>query len=632
MTKKNLTEYDFPKELKGMTANELDLLTYEIRDFLIDMVSKTGGHLAPNLGVVELTIALHRVFNIPKDKIVWDVGHQAYIHKILTGRASQFHTLRKKDGLSGFPKRDESDADVFDSGHASTSISAAMGLAEARDIRGGKEHVIAVIGDGAMTGGAAFEGINNAGIRQTRLIVVLNDNEMSISHNIGSLSQHLRRLRISKTYQNAKDTVKKNIIKIPAFGDTLYRGLGHTKDLIHYAVISECIFEALGFDYYGPVDGHDLPQLLRVFETSKRFEKPTLIHVVTKKGKGYRNAELNPQKFHGINAFDPETGLEIHASKGASYSKIAGEKLLQLAEADENITAITAAMMDGTGLGGFAKRFPNRFFDVGIAEQHAVTFAAGLALGGRKPFVCIYSSFLQRAYDQLLIDISMQKLPVVFLIDRAGNVGPDGETHHGVFDLSYLSTLPNFLVLAPSDGEELRKMITFAAGYCEGPVAIRYPRGEASPVVAMGGKSAVNDGDAVQETEMRSRVLKRGKDAEIWTVGPMASMGIEASKLLKKENISVKVVDARCVKPFDTVALKNVAKRGVPILTLEDNVRAGGFGSQVQTFFMQNNYKNAVYTLAWPDEFVPQGATPEMMREYGLTAENVAEQIKRLLK
>ena len=477
--KKDLTQYRFPEDLKNMSDEEMELLSYAIREFLIEHVSKTGGHLASNLGVVELTIALHKIFDSPRDKIIWDVGHQSYVHKILTGRADAFDTLRQFGGLSGFPKGKESAHDAFDTGHSSTSISAAAGYAAARDIQGEDYEVVAVIGDGSLTGGMAYEALNNIGASKSKLIVILNDNGMSISPNIGGISRHLGSLRTSKGYLSAKSFVKNKIGAIPSVGKGIAQGLADIKNDIKYTILERggVLFEELGFTYFGPVDGHHLPELLDVLSKAKNLNEPVLIHVITKKGKGYRNAEQNPGKFHGIGSFDPETGKEAAKSEKPTYSKVMGEYLTELAKKDPRVVAITAAMGEATGLGGFAEKFPERFFDVGIAEQHAVTFAAGLAKAGMRPFVCIYSSFLQRAYDQMLEDVCMQELPVTFMIDRAGIVGADGETHHGIFDLSYLATMPQLTVLAPTSDEMLRASMDFAMEQV-GPCAIRYPRGE----------------------------------------------------------------------------------------------------------------------------------------------------------
>ena len=477
--KKNICDYDFPGELKQMSEKELDLLTYSIRDFLIENVAKTGGHLASNLGVVELTIALHKSFDCPKDKIIWDVGHQAYVHKILTGRAKDFSTLRQFGGLSGFPKTCESPYDCFNTDHSTTSISAAAGMAAARDLKGEKHETIAVIGDGSLTGGMAYEALNNIGASKSKVIVVLNDNGMSISPNIGGVSNHLDSLRTSKGYLSVKKFIKNKIAAIPSVGKGIARGLADIKNDIKYSMMDYggVLFEELGFTYFGPVDGHDITKLCDAFERAKMLNEPVLIHVITKKGKGYRNAEKAPGRFHGIEPFDPETGEVLNKPKRPTYSKLMGEHLVSLARKDERIVAITAAMGEATGLGAFAREFPDRYFDVGIAEQHAVTFAAGLAKEGMRPFVCIYSSFLQRAYDQMIHDVCMQKLPVTFMIDRAGVVGADGETHNGVFDLSYLNPMPNMTVLVPPYDKALTDCMDFALEL-DGPCAIRYPKGE----------------------------------------------------------------------------------------------------------------------------------------------------------
>jgi 1-deoxy-D-xylulose-5-phosphate synthase len=442
---------------------------------------------------------------------------------------------------------------------------------------------------------------------------------MSISDNIGSLSKHMRNLRSSKSYLELKQSLKKNVSKIPAFGDNIYSGLDHFRGIMHYAIINESIFEALGFKYYGPVDGHDLNALIKIFNTIKDINEPTLVHAITKKGKGYKNAEIHPDKFHGIGPFSPETGLPTNRSEIPSYSKIAGEALIALANTDHNVVAITAAMADGTGLDEYSKKFPRRFFDVGIAEQHAVTFAAGLALGGLKPFVCIYSTFLQRAFDQIITDVSLQDLPVVFLIDRAGNVGQDGETHHGVFDLSYLSTIPNMRVLAPSDGNQLRAMIRYANGNATGPIAIRFPRGSAEPL------QAIDSNDNAEFDVASSRVLRDGTDLEIWTVGPMASKALAAAEILQSKGISAKVMDTRTVKPLDEEMLAQTGRSGIPIITVEDSSLVGGFGQRVAAYLTSQGFVNRVRNIGWPDVFVPQGNTEDLMEEYGLSANKITE-------
>ncbi|MDR1953406.1 MAG: 1-deoxy-D-xylulose-5-phosphate synthase [Clostridiales Family XIII bacterium] len=634
MLKKQLTDYDFPGDLRTMTEDELELLSYEIRDFLIEKIAKTGGHLAPNLGVVELTIAIHRVFDVPEDQVVWDVGHQAYVHKILTGRAGAFDSLRQYGGLSGFPKSNESAADIYNSGHSSTSISAAMGLAAARDLAGADHKVLAVIGDGAMTGGQAFEGLNNAGHRKTDLIVILNDNAMSISKNIGSLSQHLSKLRTSQAYQKMKRSLKKTITGIPGVGEGLYRGLDHVRDLMRYAVISESIFEDLGFSYYGPVDGNNLRETVEILESAKNIGGPILIHVITKKGKGYRNAEKSPDKFHSTGPFDTETGVALSKSKGDTWSGLCGKSLIALAKEDARVIAITAAMKDGTGLIPFANRFPSRFFDVGIAEAHAVTFAAGLAIGGMRPFFCCYSSFLQRAYDQIAMDVAMQNLPVVFMIDRAGNVGPDGETHHGVFDLSYLRHIPNMTVMAPADGSELFAMMAYALRREDGPCAIRYPKGIPTELTSPRLKGLANDprGDEAYHliAPGKSAVLRAGEDVEIWAVGNMAGVALAAADLLNERGIAAKVVNPRFVKPFDEAALRAAGERGTPLLTVEDNAIKGGFGEGVLSFLAANGYENRALALGWPDTFITHGSVKRLMTKYGLDAAGVARQAEKL--
>jgi 1-deoxy-D-xylulose-5-phosphate synthase len=626
MLKNDITDYDFPRDLADMSTDELELLSYEIRDFLIQSVARTGGHLAPNLGVVELTIALHRAFDVSNDKIVWDVGHQSYVHKILTGRASDFGMLRGFGGVSGFPKTCEDKSDVYNSGHSSTSISAAMGLAEARDILKQDHHVVAVIGDGAMTGGLAYEGLNNAGSRKTKLIVVLNDNEMSISENTGSISQHLRNLRTSKGYLEMKKSLSKTLPRIPGVGESLYRGLNAARNMVRDAVIAESIFEDMGFLYYGPVDGHNISELLQYLELAKTLDAPVLIHAITQKGKGYKNAEANPDKFHGIGPFDSETGIELNLPDTNNWSALAGKKVAAHAELGSNIVAITAAMTDGTGLSGFAEKFPDRFFDVGIAEQHAVTSAAGLALGGMRPFVFCYSSFLQRAYDQILMDVALQNLPVIFMVDRAGCVGQDGETHHGLFDLSYLGHIPNLTIFAPADEAALDAAIIDALGITDGPCAIRYSRGVPVPLPEI----AQNVSRECQV--IRPLVTVDAPDARIIAVGNMTRTALEAADLLSKNhNIHTEVIDAYRVKPLDEDGLARIFADGKPVITLEDNVRSGGFGEKIATFADMNGFANKTKILAWPDKFLTHGAISDLMRADGLDASGVTASVKEFL-
>lgn len=607
------------EKVRNMQLKELELLSYEIREFLIDNVSKTGGHLASNLGAVELTVALHHVFNFPDDKLVWDVGHQAYVHKILTGRAEEFSTLRQTNGMSGFPKRSESEYDVFDSGHSSTSISAAFGMAAARDLVGDKYDVIAVIGDGALTGGTAYEGLNNAGAAdKTKTIVILNDNGMSISPATGSMTKHLSSLRTSNGYLKFKKNLKKRLNNKP----TLYRYMENMKDSLKYALVDgSAIFEELGFTYLGPIDGHNLETCINTLKLAKRTEGPVLVHVITKKGKGYVNAEKAPNKFHGVAPFDQETGKPLVVSNSISFSKAFGDKMCSLAANDKRIVAISAAMVDGTGLSDFALKYPDRLFDVGIAEGHAVSFASGLALSGLRPVVAIYSTFLQRAYDQMLIDICMQNLPVVFALDRAGNVGNDGETHHGVFDISYLSSMPNMTVLAPTDGNELANMLDYAISL-NGPCAIRYPRG-----------SAVNELIPKENSfDGKSILLKHGTDCEIWAVGKMFSAAFKAAEILDKKGINTGVVNVRSIKPLDSDMIKDTSKRTKMIVTLEDNTLIGGFGSGMLSFLNENNIQIPIMSIGWPDKFTEQGNTDDLFAKYGLTAEAVAERISEFVE
>lgn len=630
MALKHINEYNFPDDLKELSDDELALLSYDIRDFLITSVSKTGGHLASNLGIVEITMALHKVFNTPYDKIVWDVGHQCYVHKILTGRADQFESLRQENGLSGFPKNTESAHDIFNSGHSSTSISAAMGIANARDLKDEKYKVVAVIGDGAMTGGLAFEGLNNAGTQKTNMIVVLNDNEMSISESTGSVSAHLNRLRSSKSYQGIKKTVRKRIENIPAIGESVAKGIEKSKDMLRNILIFQGIFEEMGFRYYGPVDGNDVHEMVEVLEMAKTLDGPILIHAMTQKGKGYLNAEKNPSKFHGIGPFDAETGKELNTSTKPSYSRVFGDKLIEMAAKDDRIVAITAAMKDGTGLTGFAERFPERFFDVGIAEAHAVTFASGLAIGGYKPYINIYSTFMQRAYDQIIMDVCMQNLPVVFLLDRAGNVGSDGETHHGVFDISYLKHMPNMTVLAPKDGTELREMLEYANNL-DSPCAIRFPRGSATvenieikPIVT--GKSEPLSHYVPKDEAMV-------KPVHLWATGKMVGIAEYVEEILKRKKVPVDLINARFIKPIDEEALLYSAKNAGLIVTLEDNVVTGGFGESVNTYLSsQGRYNYKLLNIGWPDEFIPQGNTDSIMKKYGMDPKSIAKKIEKLLE
>lgn len=614
-----LKEHKFPQDLKSMGYDDLELLTYEIRDFLIDQVSKTGGHLSSNLGVVELSIALHKSFDTPRDKLIWDVGHQTYVHKILTGRGDRFPTLRQTGGMSGFPKSGESPYDPFDTGHSSTSISLGLGLAAARDLAGEDYNVIAVIGDGALTGGLSFEALNNVGNSDTKMIVVLNDNGMSIAPNTGSLSKHLGRLRGSRKYISMKEHIKKNVSKVPLIGEGVVAGMQHARDYIKYAVIEDgVLFEELGLKYFGPIDGHNIREMCETFEMAEECDGPVLVHVMTQKGKGYSKAEADPGKFHGIGPFDMETGREEGRGAGISYSKIFGKKLAEMAERDEKIVAISAAMTEGTGLASFGRKFPERLFDVGIAEGHAVTFAAGLAKGGYKPFVAIYSTFLQRAYDQIMEDVCLQKLPVVFCVDRAGIVGADGETHHGIFDISYLSHMPNITIMAPKDGRELEDMLQYASEM-KAPCAIRYPRGAA---VDMEKINKIQKG--------RSHQLARGGDAEIWALGAMAEKAAAAAAILREKNISVSVINMEFAKPLDRDRLMKSAGRYPLIVTLEDNVVTGGAGEKIRSLLADEDVR--VVNIGWPDKFIEHGTCEELYRKYGMDARSIAERIEKELE
>ncbi|AKT46965.1 1-deoxy-D-xylulose-5-phosphate synthase [Eubacterium sulci ATCC 35585] len=608
----HIKDYKLPEDIKSMDENSLELLSTGIRAFLIDTISKTGGHLASNLGVVEISVGLHRIFDFPKDKLIWDVGHQSYIHKILTGRADQFSTLRQNDGMSGFPKRSESEYDVYDTGHSSTSISAAMGLAVARDLNKSDEEVIAVIGDGAMTGGPSFEALNNLGSLGSKVIIVLNDNGMSISEINGGLSEHLSKLRTSSEYQNTKNNIKKAINKIPDLGKPLSKGIAGLKRAVKYAIFSGgVIFEELGITYLGPFDGNNMSDVLRGLNQAKNAPGPVLVHFKTKKGKGYKQAEQNPDKFHGIGAFDKETGVTLSKSQ-TSYSEIFGKKMFELAEKNDKLVALTAAMCTATGLDQMRDKYPKRVFDVGIAEAHACIFAAGLALGGMHPVVAIYSSFLQRAYDEIIEDVCLQKLPVTFAIDRAGIVGADGETHHGIFDLSYLLPLPNMTVLAPCDAHQLEDMLEYAISK-DAPFAIRYPRG-----------SADMTSHIECSFELKNNVISEGKDVNIIAVGTMLNKAIKASEILKEQGIDAKVCSASVLKPFDDSIIDSSDKL---IVTLEDNLIRGGFGEYIAA-----NYTNRVVKLGWPDKFIEHGDCEYLYKKYGLDAESIAERIRQELE
>ena len=610
-----------PGDIKEFSFEELPALCFEIRELLIDTLSKKGGHLSSNLGAVELTVALHRVFSPPKDKLIFDVGHQSYTHKILTGRRKDFETLREKGGLSGFPKRSESDCDAFDSGHASTSISAGLGMATARDLLKEDYKVVSVIGDGALTGGLAYEAMNNAGALKSNFIIVLNDNGMSISENVGGLSRQLTSLRTSSGYTNLKAQVQSSLERIPVYGEKLVAQIRKTKSGIKQLVIPGMIFEQMGIMYLGPVDGSNIKQMEKVLRSAARYKGCVLVHVITKKGKGFLPAERHPSRFHGADPFDRETGLPL-STKNPSYTDIFSTVIRKLGQRDEKVCCITAAMMDGTGLKRFRNLFPERFFDVGIAEEHAVTFAAGLSLSGMKPFVCIYSSFLQRAYDEILMDVCMQDLHVVFCIDRAGVVGHDGPTHHGLFDLSYLSSMPNIIVLSPKNKWELSDMMKYALSE-DHPVAIRYPRGEACTLFKEKRQEIVR---GKSEVICDTREGKEG--VVIIALGKMVENAYNALPLLKKDNIGALLVNARFVKPLDTDLLDEVSDASL-IVTLEDNVVTNGLGSNVADHLLSKGYSGGFLRLGFSDEFIPQGDCKELYDDHSLSPEGIYQAVKQ---
>ncbi len=610
-----------PADIKKLDINTLEKLAEEIREFLIEKVSKTGGHLASNLGVVELTLALHAVFETPNDKIIWDVGHQSYVHKIITERRERFDTLRQLEGISGFPKVNESVHDCFNTGHSSTSISAALGIAKARDIKKEKYSVIAIIGDGALTGGMAFEALNDAGRSPNNIIVILNDNEMSISKNVGGLSRYLSKIRTEPMYFKVKEDLDIILNKIPAIGKGAAKALGAVKGSVKYLIVPGMIFEELGFKYLGPIDGHDLNELNRVLSRAKSLKGPVLIHICTQKGRGYTYAEESPHVFHGISPFEIETG-EVIANKGPGYSEIFGRELIKAAEKNEKVVAITAAMPHGTGLDSFSKKYPERFFDVGIAEQHAVTFAAGLAANGLKPVFAVYSSFLQRSYDQILHDVALQNLNVVFAIDRAGIVGEDGETHQGLYDLSYLNHIPNMTIIAPSDYSEHIRMIDYAVNEHNGPIALRYPRGR--------GKEELFEPLPVKFGQ--GVTVREGKDITIVSIGVMLETALTVSEMLDKLGISAEVINARFAKPLDSKLILTSAVKTRKVVTLEDNSSIGGFGSGVLEMMNQKGINVKTRIFGFPDEGITQGARNDLFKKFKLDPESLVNDILKMWK
>jgi len=622
----DLIEIKDPSFLKKMNITELEGLSQDIRDFIISKLSVTGGHIGPNLGVVELTIALHREFNSPKDKILWDVGHQSYIHKILTGRAGQFDTLRQYKGLCGFPKMIESEHDVWETGHSSTSLSAAMGMAIARDLKKEKNFIVPVIGDGALTGGMALEALNHIGHEKKDMIVVLNDNEMSIAPNVGALHNVLGQLRTAGKYNKAKDELEYLLKKIPAVGGKLAATAERVKDSLKYLLVSGMFFEELGFTYLGPIDGHDYENLIENIRYAKKTSGPVLLHVITKKGKGYTPAEQDKVgTWHGTGPYKIETGTFVKSPAGGpAWSALVSETVRKLARADERIVAITPAMPVGSKLEGFASEFPDRMFDVGIAEQHAATVAAGLATQNMKPFLAIYSTFLQRAYDQVVHDICRPNLNVFIGIDRAGLVGADGETHQGVFDINFLRHLPNIVIMMPKDENEGQHMVNTAIHYNDGPIAMRYPRGNGYGVPMDEKLKTIPIGSWEQ--------LKDGEEAAILTFGTTIPMAMEAAAKLESQGISVKVINARFIKPLDEKLLHQLLKQKMPILTLEEGALPGGFGSAILEFAHENGYHSSVIErMGIPDRFIEHGSVDRLLDEIGLTTENVVANLKKLI-
>ena len=613
-----LEKINKPNDIHKIALADFPQLADEIRQFLIESVSRTGGHLASNLGAVELTLALHNVLDFPEDKLIWDVGHQAYTHKILTGRKDAFATLRKEGGLSGFPKRAESDCDAFDAGHSSNSISAGLGYVRARDLLGRKNHVVSVIGDGALTGGMAYEALNNAAELDTNFIIVINDNNMSISKNVGGMSTYLSALRTAEAYTGMKIGVTKAVKKIPKVGTAMVDAVRRTKSSIKQLFIPGMLFENMGLTYLGPVDGHNMRQMMKLFNEAKRVEGAVVVHVITEKGRGYKPASTYPDRFHGTGPFDIQTGKALTVKKAPTYTDVFAKGMVRLGEENTKLAAITAAMPEGTGLKAFQQAFPDRFFDVGIAEEHAVTFAAGLALGGIVPVVAVYSSFLQRAVDQILHDVCMQKLHVIFAIDRAGLVGADGETHQGNFDLSYLSMMPGMTVMAPKNDWELEAMLE-AAVNGDGPYAIRYPKG-----------TACTEFQQFQAPILRGKaeILSKGKKAAILAVGSMVSVCQDAVKLLKEQGIEPTFVNARFVKPLDTALLDELAEDHQLFVTVEENVKRGGFGEHVCAYMEACHPGCRVIPIAIWDRFVPHGSIDSLRCKVGLSAAEIAQTVE----
>ena len=603
-------------DIKNVPVEELPLLASEIREFLIEHISHTGGHLASNLGTVELTMAMHLSFDLPKDKLVWDVGHQAYTHKLLTGRKEGFDSLRQYGGMSGFPKRRESECDSFDTGHSSTSISAGLGYVKARDLSGGHNYVVSIIGDGALTGGLALEALNNAAENQSNFIIVLNDNNMSISPNVGAISSLLTGIRGDNAYRDINDNVKSSLKKIPVYGDKIVSQVQKAKSGIKQLFLPGMKFEDMGITYLGPVDGHDIGKLCKLFKIAKKMNTSVIVHVITEKGRGYEPARLKPEKFHGVSPFDVVTGKPVAAAK-TSYTEVFSRKICDMAQKDNRIVAITASMAAGTGLSRFQKRFPLRFFDVGIAEEHAVTFAAGLAAGGLKPYFAVYSSFLQRGFDEILHDVCIQGLPVVFMIDRAGLVGSDGETHQGIYDYSYMNIIPGMTVMAPKNRLEFMDMMEFANSF-DGPVAIRYPRGSVSDIFS-DIKNEVSYGKAER--------IYDGEGTAILTIGASIEEGAQVYKLLKERGENPSLINARFENPIDIGLIKELENKHEKLLTIEENISAGGFGMNVLRAVNENRINLKVINAALPDEYIQHGGVNKLKEVYGFTPEAIIEKL-----
>lgn len=617
-----LEQIKHPNDIKNINPKDYRLLAKEIRKFLLLNVSRTGGHLASNLGAVELTMALHLTMDFPKDQLVFDVGHQSYVHKILTGRMAGFKNLRQYGGMSGFPKPTESDCDAFHSGHSSTSIGVALGLAQARDLKGTDETIVAVLGDGALSGGMAYEALNNmARLREKKqkLIVVLNDNKMSISENVGGMSGYLNRVRSKKEYVDFKGNIEKSLMQIPVVGEPIAKGLKKSKDSIKQLFVPGMMFEDMGITYIGPIDGHNVPLLVETFERAKKLEEPIILHVVTKKGKGYKYAEQDPSRFHGVNPFNVRTGKTLKSAGGPSYTDIFSETVTALAEKDPDIVAVTAAMPEGTGLLQFRDRFPDRFFDVGIAEQHAVAFCAGMAARGLKPVAAVYSTFLQRAYDQLLHDVGIGKLNMLIGVDRSGLVGADGETHQGIFDVTYLSSIPNFTVMAPVNGKELKEMVICALTELKGPVAVKYSRGLASSLF---------EDQFTPLKKGKGCILKQGSDIALIPLGNMMEEGNQVYEELVKEGYTPTLVNPRFVKPLDEELICSLMEGHRLIVTMEEGVLNGGFGQQVTQLLTKHDYKGRIKNIGIDDRFVEHGSVSELRKMLGLDSGSMTEEIK----